>query len=669
MTPLIPAFPKMTVSVSFRSMSIRSLILLLAVPTLGWAEIHAAPRVPAPKPFGTLPNESQLRHAEMEMYAFIHLTINTFTGKEWGYGDEDPALFNPTAPDIGQIAETLQKAGMQGIILTAKHHDGFCLWPTKTTSHNISHSPYRDGKGDLVAEISSAARERGMKFGVYLSPWDRNNPKYGKAEYVTQVFRPQLEELLTNYGEVFEVWFDGANGGDGYYGGARERRSIDRLTYYGWAETWKGARKIQPQAVLFSDAGPDLRWIGNEAGFAADPCWATYTPVSPDGDEAKAGPGNTRYRDGERGTRHGRDWMPGEVDVSIRHGWFWHEHENGHVKSPQHLWNIYLQSVGRGAHFLLNVPPDRRGIIHERDVSSLTRFGDLLRETFARNLAAGASLKASHIRGGDPAWGPDRMIDSDKWSAWTTDDEVREASVEITLPGAKTFNLVRLREDIRLGQRIDDVALDVMADGNWKEVARAQTVGYCRLWEIPTVTTDRVRLRVVKSSACPALSDFGLFLRPAIPPLDGAVVKLRPQDRNGWSVTASAVATGNSASAAIDGDPATFWHTHDESKGESGLPQDLTLDLGKVKAIKGFTALPRQDGIAHGMVDRYRAETSTDGKTWTLVAEGEFSNIRANPIEQVVSFVSPVSARYLRIQAVRALEKRHASFAEIGVLE
>lgn len=469
-----------------------------------------------PIPLEPTPSAAQLNWHEMETYAFVHFTINTFTDREWGYGDESPVLFNPTEFDADQIVGTLADAGFGGVILTCKHHDGFCLWPTETTTHNVSASPWRGGEGDVVREFADAAGRRGIEFGVYVSPWDRNSPLYGTPEYVTEVYRPQIRELLTRYGDVFEVWFDGANGGDGYYGGARETRHIDRLTYYGWDETWAMVRELMPDAVVFSDVGPGCRWIGNERGVAGDPCWATYTPEGRDGDEMFA-PGMSDYHKSPTGTRDGAFWIPGECDVSIRPGWFWHEDQNGKVRSPANLMDLYLQSVGRGATFLLNVPPDRRGLIHENDAASLRVFGEHLRETFDENLAADAAFEASDVRGDDAArFGSARLVDGDRWSAWTTDDGVRTPEVVVTLPEPRTFNMIRLREDIRLGQRVRGVSVDAWIDGAWREIAGTESVGASRVWRVGEVTTDRVRVRVTEAAACPALSDFGLYLEPAI---------------------------------------------------------------------------------------------------------------------------------------------------------
>lgn len=490
----------------------------LAVALSGSPTRAAEPKTPPPTPYGAVPSERQLEWHRLERYAFIHFGINTFTDREWGYGDESPEQFDPTDFDADQIVGELKAGGFRAVILTCKHHDGFCLWPTKTTAHNVSASPFRGGQGDVVQEIAAAAERAGLAFGIYLSPWDRNSRLYGEPEYVTDVYRPQLRELLTRYPNAFEVWFDGANGGDGYYGGARETRRIDRATYYDWPTTWQMVRDLAPGAVIFSDVGPGCRWVGNERGVAGDPCWATFTPTGPDGSD-RYGPGMSNYDDAPTGTRHGRLWLPAEADVSIRPGWFWHASENDRVRSPANLMDLYLQSVGRGANLLLNVPPDRRGLVHDADSESLRRFGEHLDATFAENLAMGARLDASHVRGGDtPRFGPQRLLDDDPWSAWTTGDFETSPSVELTLPTPRRFNLIRLREDVRLGQRVAGVAVDAQVDGEWKTLAEAESIGACRLWRVPETTTDRVRIRVTRSPVCPALSDFGLYAEPPLPP-------------------------------------------------------------------------------------------------------------------------------------------------------
>lgn len=465
--------------------------------------------VSPPASYGALPSRGQLAWHALETVAFLHFTVNTFTDKEWGYGDEDPNLFFPTAFDPNQIVSALKAAGMRAAILTCKHHDGFCLWPTKTTRHNVSQSRWQDGKGDVVRAISEACHRHRMGFGVYLSPWDRNNAHYGHPEYIG-IYREQLRELLSQYGPITEVWHDGANGGDGYYGGARETRSIDRRTYYDWPNTWAMVRKLQPQAVIFSDVGPDIRWVGNEAGYANETCWATFAPVGEDG--GAAAPGYVRTQESGTGHRNAPHWIPAECDVSIRPGWFWHEAENGRVKTPDQLLDLYYKSVGRGAGFLLNVPPDRRGQLHEEDVASLHTFGDRLRATFKTNLALGAKLTASNVRGNAAVYAPDRLLDGDRTTCWATDDEVTTPELVVEPHHPVRFQVVRLRENITLGQRIEAFALDAWIEGNWKEFASGTSIGSCRLLRLSEpITTAKVRLRITQSPVCPALSEFGLF--------------------------------------------------------------------------------------------------------------------------------------------------------------
>ena len=430
-----------------------------------------------PAPFGALPSARQLAWHQLETTAFLHFTINTFTDKEWGYGDEDPNLFQPAHFDADAIIENLVSANMRGVILTAKHHDGFCLWPTKTTERSVKATSWRKGEGDVVRDISVAARKRGLKFGVYLSPWDRNNAAYGSPAYVN-LYRKQLTELLTEYGPIFEVWHDGANGGDGYYGGAREKRMIDKRTYYDWPTTWELVRKLQPEAVIFSDVGPDIRWVGNERGMAGDPCWATYDPVAVDG--GPASPGDVREKESPTGTKHGTKWLPAECDVSIRRGWFWHEQETARVKTPEQLINLYYQSVGRGANFLLNVPPNRDGLIDPVDAASLKTYGERIRKTFDKPVAETSSM----------------LIES---------------------PRELTFNVIRIKEDIRLGQRIEAVTVEAMDSGTWKQIASATSIGPRRIIKLEApVSATQMRLKVTETAAEPVISEFALFREAAL---------------------------------------------------------------------------------------------------------------------------------------------------------
>ena len=462
-----------------------------------------------PKPYGAVPSERQLAWHEVESYGLIHFTPTTFENKEWGYGDADPKTFNPTDFNAEQIVLAAKAGGLRGIVLVAKHHDGFCLWPTKTTDYNISKSPFRNGQGDLVREVEQATRKHGLKFGVYCSPWDRNNAAYGTPKYL-EIYREQLRELYTDYGDLFMSWHDGANGGDGYYGGANEKRSIDNTTYYDWTNTWNDlTRKLQPGANIFSDIGWDVRWVGNENGIAGETHWATFTPKPPQGKNV-AVPGQANYPESPVGHRDGEFWMPAECDVPLRKGWFYHANEK--PKSPQELFDLYLQSVGRGAGLDLGLAPDTRGQLHEDDVASLKEFGEILEKTFAVNLLQTANIRASNVRGYNSIYGTKNLVDRKRTTYWATDDDFKTPELIIDLNQPKTFDLIDLREFIKLGQRIEGFAVDVQENGQWKEIHKGTSVGARRLVRLSTpVTAQRVRLRITKSPVGMAMSELGLY--------------------------------------------------------------------------------------------------------------------------------------------------------------
>ena len=476
-----------------------------------WALVCTASLAQAPpQPYGALPTTRQLRWHEMEMYGLIHFGLNTYQDKEWGYGDADPQLFNPVEFDAEQIAKAAKAGGLQGLILVAKHHDGFCLWPTKTTDYNITKSLWRSGQGDMVREFEQACRKHGLQFGLYNSPWDRNAKDYGEPEYI-DLYRAQWRELYTNYGELFASWHDGANGGDGYYGGAKDARKIDRTTYYGWNVFWaEFTRKLQPNAVIFSDIGLDIRWVGNEKGFANETHWATFTPTGPKG-EANPGPGFANDHESPTGHRNGKYWIPAECDVPLRPGWFYHAGQDDKVKTLAQLQDIYFKSVGRGADLDLGLAPDKRGLLHENDVRALQQLGEWQRKTFATNLAKGASIQASNVRG--KQFAPKNLLDADRYSYWASADNVTTPEVVFTLKQAASFNVIRVRENIKLGQRVEAFAMDAWQDGAWQEIAAATSIGANRLLRLPAnVTTNKVRLRITKAPVSMAISDFGLFL-------------------------------------------------------------------------------------------------------------------------------------------------------------
>ncbi|MGB8492359.1 MAG: alpha-L-fucosidase [Bacteroidales bacterium] len=463
-------------------------------------------QVQAPKPFGPVPNENQMRWQEMEYYAFLHFSLNTFTDQEWGDGAEDPKLFIPKDLDCRQWARVCKEAGMKGIILTVKHHCGFCLWPSKYTGFSVKNSPWKDGKGDVVRELADACKEYGLKLGVYLSPWDRNYADYGKPEYITY-FRNQLTELLTNYGPIFEVWFDGANGGSGYYGGARETRRIDPKTYYDWQNTYALIRKLQPNIVIWNDGGDrgDLRWVGTEAGYVGETNWSLLN--------AKGDVTTDMLR---FGLENGDSWVPGEVNTSIRPGWFYHTYEDNRVKTLPQLLNIYYDSEGRNATMLLNFPIDTRGLIHENDAKASGDLAAAIKESFAVNLAEKAKVTASNVRENSRNFSAEKAIDGNKDTYWATDDGVTKASITIDFGKPTDFNRFLAQEYIRLGQRVKAFTVEALVNGTWKEVAKATTVGYKRILRFPVVKATQVRFTITDSKSCPVISNLGIYNAPLI---------------------------------------------------------------------------------------------------------------------------------------------------------
>ncbi len=443
----------------------------------------------------------------MEYYAFVHFNMNTFTDMEWGLGGESPSLFNPTELDTRQWARVAKEAGMKGIILTAKHHDGFSLWPSAYTEHSVKNSPWKNGKGDVIKELAAACKEYGLKMGLYLSPWDRNHADYGKPEYITY-YRNQMRELLTNYGEVFEFWVDGANGGDGYYGGANETRNVDRKTYYDWDNTFALAKELQPDIVVFSDGGPDVRWVGNENGFADATNWAPLR-------RNEFAPGIGPYQQLTSGHEDGTHWVPAECDVSIRPGWYYHENQDDKVKSLSELLDIYYKSVGRNGNLLLNLPVDRRGLVHENDVKALMELRKTLDETFAVNLTKGAKAVASNIRGND--YLSSNILDEYNDTYWATADEVIESELVINFNKETSFNRLVLQEYIPLGQRIKAFKVEVMDGDGYKEIANETTIGYKRILRLPQVTTSQLKITFTDAKGSPTISNVEVYLATSEP--------------------------------------------------------------------------------------------------------------------------------------------------------
>jgi alpha-L-fucosidase len=466
--------------------------------------LFACSEVKPPEPYGPIPSERQLAWHEMEYYMFVHFTVNTFTDKEWGYGDEKESVFNPSELDCRQWAKVAKEAGMKGIIITAKHHDGFCLWPSAFTEHSVKNSPWKSGKGDVLRELRQACDEYGLKMGVYLSPWDRNSAVYGTTDYLSY-YRNQLRELLRNYGDIFEVWFDGANGGDGFYGGARETRRIDNRTYYDWPNTNTIVRELQPGAVIFSDAGPDVRWVGNESGMGSLTNWCLLNrdEMYPGGDFASIL--------GE-GHEDGNYWVPSEVDVSVRKGWFYHQNEDSVVRTPENLMDLYYSSVGRNSNLLLNVPPDRRGLLNENDVKSLLKFRELRDTEFKTDLARNKEVSATNTRGKEFA--ASNINDGNPDTYWTTNDYQTAADLIIDLDAETEVNRIVIQEYIKLGQRIQKYKVSALVNENWETLVEGTTIGHKVIRKFPVIKTSMIKITFSKSKACPVISNIELYRAP-----------------------------------------------------------------------------------------------------------------------------------------------------------
>ena len=628
--------------------------VLLALCVIGNAQ--AQPK--APQPFGPVPTENQMRWQEMEYYAFVHFSTNTFTDQEWGYGEDDPKLFNPTNLDCRQWARVCKEAGMKGIIITAKHHSGFCLWPSKYTEYSVKNSPWMNGKGDIVRDLANACKEYGLKLGIYLSPWDRNYADYGRPEYITY-FRNQLTELLTNYGDIFEIWFDGANGGSGYYGGARETRKIDRKTYYDWKNTYKLIRGLQPNIVIWNDGGDrgDLRWVGTEAGYVGETNWSLLNATGDVPDEMLA-----------HGLENGESWVPGEVNTSIRPGWFYHTYEDSRVKTLPQLLTTYYSSFGRNGTLLLNFPIDKRGLIHENDEKAALELANVVNESFAVNLAEKKNATASNVRGQLTDFDASKALDGDKNTYWATDDQVKTATLTIDFGKPTTFNRFLAQEYIRLGQRVKAFTVAALVDGKWKELARQTTIGYKRILVLPTVTATQLRFTITDAKSNPVIAAVGVYNAPQVllPPtitrtkigdvrissadpestvyytLDGSLPTLKSRlytapIKTDGKVAISALAydaaskksspvttekfdiahknwtianlTDKGANAVIDGDPASAWY-QPENK---ALPVDLVIDLGQEETLAGFKYLPGQ-GRTNGIISTYEFAVSPNNQ-------------------------------------------------------
>lgn len=573
-----------------------------------------------------IPTPQQLEWQKMELTAFLHFGINTFTGREWGDGKESPALFNPTDFDADQWVKVLKDAGFKMAIITAKHHDGFCLWPTLTTTHSVASSPWKNGKGDIVKELKEACDRHGMNFGVYLSPWDRNAASYGTPQY-NDLFVAQLTELLTNYGEVYEVWFDGANG-EGPNGKRQE---------YDWERYMKLIRKLQPQAVT-AIKGEDVRWVGNEKGLGRETEWSAtvlnpYPYPTPYTSREELGISSMSKDLGSRELLEKTDylfWYPSEVDVSIRPGWFYHTEQDDKVKSLSHLVDIYFKSVGYNSVLLLNIPPDTRGLINEADAGRIKELAAYLKEAFKTNLV---------VKGDQP------------WQAATGE------SKEYKLAKGARINTLLLQEDIARGQRAESFKVEIYRNNQWHEIATGTTIGYKRLLRIDETEGEKLRLTILQSRLKTNISNFSAYQAPPIESNRKKMV-INEMTTTDWKIVSPATAD----KSIIDGNTETSWKSNDLSP--------IVIDLGKATDITGFTYTPVTVNDKAGTIFTYNFYISPDGKNWTKCdLPGEFSNIKNNPVTQFVYLKQKSNARYIKLEPLSETDGNNfITVAEIGVL-
>ena len=622
-------------------------IHLLSIPVVACCLSCTSGKVLPPEPILPVPEPKQVEWQQMETYAFIHFGLNTFNDREWGYGDTDPKTFNPTNLDCEQWAQTLVKAGMKGVILTAKHHDGFCLWPFEGTDYSVKNSPWKNGQGNVVKELSEACKKYGLKFAVYLSPWDRHQANYGTPEYLPY-FYAQLHDLLTNYGPVFEVWFDGANGGDGWYGGAKDIRTIDRKNYYNYPRIYEMLDSIQPQAIIFSDGGPGCRWVGNEKGFAGATNWSFLR-------KGEVHPGYDKSYELQYGHPDGNQWVPAECDVSIRPGWFYHPEEDDRVKSPDQLVDLYYRSVGHNATLLLNFPVDRRGLIHPVDSANAVRFHEMIQQQLKTNLVAGMTPKVSNERGGD--FVASALTDDNFDTYWATEDGVTTADIEFSFDTPTRMNRMMLQEYIPLGQRVKAFVVEYLDKDTWLPVKlneETTTIGYKRLLRFETVETKGMRIRITDARGPLCLSNVGVYDAGNVS--DSFVEKV--EDIESVPYLLPDVKAEESAKASDKQSQTTRFVEGDR----------LLIDLQEERMVSSLHFLPDQGEPNKGLIANYEIRVGTSKEAVNqLVKAGEFSNIQNNPVMQSV-FFTPVKARYIELKATRMIRAGEPmGFAELRV--
>jgi len=669
-----------------------------------------------PAPFGALPIKAQLSWHEMEYFSLVCYGLNTYTEVEWAYGDVNPELFKPTDLNTDQWAETAKKAGMKGLILVAKHHDGFCLWPSKYTDYSVASTPWKNGEGDVLGDLAESCKKYGIKLGVYLSPWDRNHAEYGRPEYVDYYYK-QLEELLTEYGDIFEFWIDAANGGTGYYGGANERRNIDRKTYYGYENIFKIVYKHQPDAIIFSDVGPGSRWVGNEAGIGGETNWNTISTQGKAPGEADA-EFRKKLQTGEAG---GNQWIPAEVNTTLLWPKVWYYHHGYKPRSVANLMDLYYTSIGRGSPLNLGLAITPEGRVSKADSLALISFRKQVDFEFETNLLKNAEVTATNVRGNSKKFGINHSTDSSSDTYWASDDGVQKVGIEIDFGKEQTFNRLLLQENIALGQRIHKFKLETEKENSWEEVISGTTIGYKRALRLDAVTATKARITLETEAPCLTLSNLGLFNAPELTEepkfersADGVISIISDEkndifynlnsigfqkysspislpkggkletyaiDNSGkfkseviskefgiakskWSITdVSSETIDGPAKSAIDAYPHTVWTSK-----ESSSNHFITINLGESVLVSGFSYVPCKRNC-EGTIYEYEFYTSKDSENWSKpFLSGEFANIENNPTEHIIKFDTPVSAKFVKLVAKSTLnDNKRASAAEIEI--
>jgi alpha-L-fucosidase len=690
---------------------------VILLPVIIFFIINCIKNVSPPDQYGPVPTENQMRWHEIEYYGLVCYGLNTYTRQEWGYGDVDPGVFTPSDLNTDQWARVARDAGMKGLILVAKHHDGFCLWPSETTDYTIAATTWKDGKGDVLGDLAKSCEKYGLKLGVYISPWDRNHAEYGGPEYV-EAYHDQWREALEYSDDIWECWFDGANGGTGYYGGAREKRTIDK-GYYKFPELFKIIKERQPKAIFFGyveDITTDVvRWGGTEQGTGSETNWCRFDdPTTSDLELLKTGKKDGKY------------WMPVEGNTTILYPKKWYYNEYSKPRTLKNFVDLYYTTIGQNATFILGLSIGPDGRMPERDVKAMLAQKKQIDRELSENLAEGAKITAHNHRGRD--YKPENAADGSTDTYWATADSVKESAITIDFDEEITFNRLLLQEYIQLGQRVHEFYLETENNGEWNRVAGGTTIGYKRILRFNNVKADKAKISFITDAPCLAVSnieiynapplleepsiacdkdgmmtitasgelgiyyalgktpsetEFKKFEKPFEFPDGGVISAYTLHETSGkksdvisrefgiakslWKIHSTDKSEPGkwvNAIYAIDGDPNTFWTV----PGESGQSTGLSINMGEIIELTGFSYIPPELG-SEGIIFEYEFYTSMDGKNWGApVSSGEFSNIENNPIAQNIKFKKSISTRYVKLVSKSTVKNSDVvSIGEIDV--